>query len=86
MASKVLALAARRLAVGWSRRYGYPPVHLETFVETQRFSGTCYKAADWIHVGQTKGRGKFEVHQTFSLPVKDIWLYPPRTLFQTSPV
>jgi len=53
---------------------------LETFVETQHFSITCYKAADWIHVGQTKGRGKLEVHQTFSLPFKDIWLYPPNTL------
>ncbi|MBM4288222.1 MAG: DUF4338 domain-containing protein [Deltaproteobacteria bacterium] len=49
---------------------------LETFVEPQRFSGTCYKAADWIYVGQTKGRGRFEVHQTSSIPVKDIWLYP----------
>ncbi|MBM4287223.1 MAG: DUF4338 domain-containing protein [Deltaproteobacteria bacterium] len=36
----------------------------------------CYKAADWIYVGQTKGRGKHKVHRTFSLPVKDIWLYP----------
>ncbi|MBM4286644.1 MAG: DUF4338 domain-containing protein [Deltaproteobacteria bacterium] len=40
------------------------------------FLGTCYKVADRIHAGQTKGRGKLEVHQTFSLPVKDIWLSP----------
>jgi hypothetical protein len=76
LASKLLALAARRLADDWSRRYGYRPVLLETFVETQRFLGTCYKAANWIHVGQTKGRGKLDAHKTCSLPVKDIWLYP----------
>jgi len=82
LASKVLALAARRLAEDWSQRYGYRPVLLETFVETQRFLGTCYKAANWIHVGQTKGRGKLDVHKTCSIPIKDIWLYPLEQSFK----
>jgi hypothetical protein len=51
-------------------------VLFETFVETPRHRGTCYKAANWIHIGQTTGRGKkCLVHQPV-LPVKDIWLYP----------
>jgi len=49
---------------------------LETFVERDRFKGTCYRAANWIHVGQTQGRGKLDVKSEYLLPVKDIWLYP----------
>jgi hypothetical protein len=58
LASKILALAARQLPHDWQQRYGYRPVLLETFVESARHRGTCYKAANWIHVGQTTGRGK----------------------------
>jgi len=76
LASKLLAMTARRVAQDWANRYGYQPVLLETFVETQRFAGTCYRAANWIHVGQTKGRGKLDSNHQASLPVKDIWLYP----------
>ena len=76
LASKLLAMTARRLAQDWANRYGYQPVLLETFVETQRFAGTCYHAANWIHVGQTQGRGKLDSNHQASLPVKDIWLYP----------
>lgn len=51
---------------------------LETFEETQRQRGTCYKAANWIHVGQTTGRRKkFTIH-TQPVPIKDIWMYPAR--------
>jgi hypothetical protein len=82
LASKVLALAARRIADDWLSRYGYRPVLLETFVEAQRFMGTCYKAANWIHIGQTKGRGKLDAHKTCSLPIKDIWLYPLKPSFK----
>ncbi|WP_419640923.1 Druantia anti-phage system protein DruA [Thiolapillus sp.] len=42
------------------KKYGIRPVLLETFVDTERFTGTCYKAANWIYVGKTKGRGKLE--------------------------
>ena len=77
LASKILALVARQLPHHWHQRYGYRPVLLETFVESVRHRGTCYKAANWVHVGQTVGRGKkCPVHQQI-VPIKDIWLYPP---------
>jgi hypothetical protein len=76
LASKLLAMAARRVANDWDHRYGYRPVLMETFVERQRFPGTCYRAANWTHVGQTRGRGKLDTRHQAPLPVKDIWLYP----------
>ena len=76
LASKILSLIARQLPNDWQQRYGYRPVLLETFVETPRHRGTCYKAANWIHVGQTLGRGKLDVTHQHALPVKDLWLYP----------
>ena len=69
-------MAARRLPSDWAERYGYRPVLLETFVEQRRFVGTCYRAANWIHVGQTQGRGKLDSQHQAKLAVKDIWLYP----------
>jgi hypothetical protein len=84
LASKILALAARQLPHDWDQRYGYRPVLLETFVESARHRGTCYKAANWIHVGQTTGRGKkCPVHEAV-IPVKDIWLYPLRKDFRAT--
>ena len=83
LASKILAMAARRLPVDWQARYGYRPVMLETFVESPRHKGTCYKAANWQRVGRTVGRGKKStVHQQV-LPTKDIWLYPLSRDFAT---
>jgi hypothetical protein len=76
LASSVLALAARRLPQDWIARYHIRPVLLETFVEHGRFRGTCYRAANWIHVGQTKGRGKLDRYKRAALHVKDIFLYP----------
>ena len=76
LASKLLAMAARRVAEDWDRRYGYRPVLMETFIETRRFAGTCYRAANWTHVGQTRGRGKLDTRHQAPLPIKDIWLYP----------
>jgi hypothetical protein len=76
LASKILAMAARRLADDWHQRYGYRPVLLETFVETGRFVGTCYRAANWRRVGQTQGRGKLDSKHQAKLATKDIWLYP----------
>lgn len=76
LASRILAYAARQLPHYWQQRYHYRPVLLETFVEQQRFAGTCYKAANWICVGQTKGRGKWDTHRAYAQPVKTIWLYP----------
>jgi hypothetical protein len=76
LASCLLGMASRRIADDWQRLYNYRPVLLETFVETPRFKGTSYKAANWIHVGKTKGRGKLDRYNKAQLPQKDIWLYP----------
>ena len=82
LASRVLSLVSRRIASDWKKRYNYEPVLLETFVEKERFQGTCYKAANWIHVGDTKGRGKLDVKNEYKLPVKGVWLYPLRKDFR----
>jgi hypothetical protein len=84
LASKILAMAARRLPVDWTARYGYRPVMLETFVESPRHKGTCYKAANWQLVGRTVGRGKKSTAHHQVLPTKDIWLYPLRRDFATA--
>jgi hypothetical protein len=75
LASRVLSMATRRLARDWQKRYGYRPVLAETFVEIPRFQGTCYKAANWIYLGETKGRGKLDVNHAAGLPVKSIYIY-----------
>ncbi len=82
LASKILGRIARQLPDDWQQRYGYRPVLLETFVQSDRFRGTCYKAANWIHVGQTRGRGKLDVTHEYAMPVKDIWLYPLQKSFR----
>jgi hypothetical protein len=76
LASKILAYSTRRLRADWQAAYGYAPVLLETFVETDRFAGTSYRAANWIRVGQTKGRGKLDRTHARALPVKDVYVYP----------
>lgn len=76
LASKLLGMAARRLPDDWQHRYGYRPVLLETFVEKRRFAGTCYKAANWLCVGDTQGRGKLDTAHARTLPLKSVWVYP----------
>ena len=76
LASKILSLVARRLADDWEQRYNIRPVLIETFVQSDRFSGTCYKAANWTFLGQTKGRGKLDRYNNKAIPIKDIWVYP----------
>ena len=76
LASKILGLVANRIGDDWQNRYKYRPVLLETFVEKNRFAGTCYKAANWKWVGTTKGRGKKDRLKEFKLPPKEIFLYP----------
>jgi len=76
LASKILSLSAKRLPQDWQEVYGFRPVLLETFVERERFVGTCYKAANWQFVGSTQGRGKLDTFNEHKLPVKDIYLYP----------
>jgi hypothetical protein len=76
LASKVLALAGARLREDFPRAYGIEPVLLETFVEVGRFAGTCYRAANWVEVGVTKGRGKLDRHKRARLPVKAVLMRP----------
>lgn len=83
LASKILSLAARQLPRDWQHRYGFEPVLLETFVEYERHKGTCYKAANWINVGRTAGRGKKSTSHKRLIPAKDIWLYPLRKNYAT---
>jgi len=76
LASMLLAKAAQLLPRHWQEIYGYRPVLLETFVEKPRFQGTCYMAANWVYLGQTKGRGKLGPAGKQSVPIKDLWVYP----------
>jgi len=76
LASSLLATMAKVLPEHWQEVYGYRPLLLETFVETPRFKGTCYKAANWAYLGQTKGRGKLGPSGKQSVPIKDLWVYP----------
>jgi Domain of unknown function (DUF4338) len=76
LASKILSMIARQLPIDWSERYNIQPVLMETFVETGRFAGTCYRAANWVHIGQTKGRGKLGASGIQGVPIKEIFLYP----------
>jgi hypothetical protein len=83
LASHVLALSLRRLAGDWRARYGYEPVLVETFVDGQRFAGTCYRAANWVGVGQTAGRPDGYSNGTRSTGRKEIYMYPLRPDWQS---
>jgi len=77
LASKILALSARQMPREWEIRYGCRPLLLETLVDAARFRGTCYRAANWIHLGQTAGRGRMDrQHEAHGAAVKDIYVYP----------
>jgi hypothetical protein len=77
LASKILARSARQLAQDWQRHYGHRPLLLETLVDADRFRGTCYRAANWICVGQTTGRGRMDrEHKADGRATKDIYVYP----------
>jgi len=83
LASKILSMVARQLPSHWLHRYGFEPVLLETFVEYERHKGTCYKAANWINIGRTAGRGKKSTSHKRLIPAKDIWVYPLRKNYAT---
>jgi hypothetical protein len=76
LASRVLAMALRRLPDDVERRHGYRPWLVETFVERERYQGTCYRAANWIEVGQTQGRGRQDRDNRYAESRKAIFLYP----------
>ncbi len=76
LASFFLGRVLRRLAADWKKVYTQEPVLAETFVDTDRFCGTCYAAANWICVGRSQGRGRNDPLKQRSLSIKSIWLYP----------
>ena len=76
LASRALGQAARQLQGDWLRTYGYAPALLETFVDSSLYKGTCYKAANWEQVGETKGRGRYDSHHNQELTKKLIFVYP----------
>jgi hypothetical protein len=75
LASHVLGLVARRIRADWQAKYGHPVHALETFVDRSRFKGTCYRAANWRRVGQTRGRTRNDRAHRIRAAVKDVYLY-----------
>jgi len=77
LASSVLAVAVKTVPADWCERYGYRPVLMETLVDQSQFKGTCYKAANWVNVGQTTGRGRMDrQNKRKGMAIKDIYIYP----------
>lgn len=76
LASQVLSLATKQIGDHWLSAYGYRPVLIETFVDTTKYSGTCYRAANWQYLGKTKGRGRFDPEHECTQTIKDIYVYP----------
>lgn len=76
LASHLLGRMARMLAQDWERIYGHPVYFLETFVDPQRFRGTCYRAANWVVLGRTTGRGKDDLTHRPNRPIKEVLGYP----------
>jgi Domain of unknown function (DUF4338) len=76
LASKILSHCLQRVPADWEMRYGYRPLLLETLVDSARFRGICYQAANWIHLGKTQGRGRMDrYHQAQGTP-KELYVYP----------
>ncbi|MFN3531968.1 MAG: Druantia anti-phage system protein DruA [Candidatus Brocadia sp.] len=76
LASHVMSVCIRRLKEDWYEQYKIRPVLLETFVEQGRFSGSCYRASNWVHIGSTKGRGRQDSCNEYGESIKDIYMYP----------
>lgn len=76
LASHILSGIARRIRRDWEEKYGHPICLLETFVDRSLFRGICYQAANWILVGQTKGRTRNDRNHDLQTPVKDVYVYP----------
>jgi Druantia protein DruA len=83
LASHILGRIARRIRRDWQRKYGHSLVLLETTVEQRRFAGTCYRAANWRCVGETRGRSRNDRYKQLKVPVKSVWLYPLTPQFRS---
>jgi hypothetical protein len=82
LASHILGTIARRICADWQGLYNHPVHFLETFVDTERFAGTCYKAANWVYMGLTTGRGKNDQTNKVNRSIKAVWGYPLCTDFR----
>jgi hypothetical protein len=76
LASHLLSKICGRLSQDWRAKYGHGIALVETFVDRSRFAGTCYRAAGWIRVGQTRGRSRQDRDRSLQVPVKDVYLKP----------
>jgi hypothetical protein len=74
LASYLLGASLGMLSANWQRKYGHPIYLAETFVECERFRGTCYRAANWSWLGQTQGRGRNDRARLARAPIKDIYV------------
>lgn len=82
LASHILSRMTRILQDEWINFYHHPIHFVETFIDTERYSGTCYKAANWIYLGNTTGRGKFDQTNKPNRSIKAVWGYPLSKNFQ----
>ena len=71
-----------RIKKDWVLKYGEEILLLETFVDTEKFKGTCYKAANWLHVGQSTGRTRQDRYHNKAVSIKDIYIYPLHRAFR----
>ena len=76
LATHVLSKATGQVGTDWLHLYRYRPVLIETFVDQTKYTGTCYRAANWQHIGQTQGRGREDRRSEFKETQKDIYMYP----------
>jgi hypothetical protein len=82
LASHLLSQVARRIATDWQALYEHPVYLLETFIDPERFAGTCYRAANWLYLGLTTGRGKDDQTNRPNRSLKQLWAYPLRPDFR----
>ena len=82
LASHILGQMARRISADWEEHYAHPVYYLETFVDRKRFAGTCYRAANWLYLGKTTGRGIKDKKHKVTLSMKDVLGYPLRRDFR----
>jgi len=82
LASHLLGRMVKRLSDDWEQLYGHPVYFAETFVHTERYRGTCYRAANWVYLGQTTGRGKNDHSNKPNRPLKEVLGYPLHKRFR----
>jgi hypothetical protein len=82
LASHILSRMAQKISTDWEQSYGHPIYFLETFVDPERFRGTCYRAANWVVLGETTGRGKNDQTGRPNRSIKQVLGYPLHRRFR----